>query len=125
MNFTLDKRGFKRRLKCDNDIKWEYDTQNTPNTSYNTTQNTSYNTTQNTSYNTTQNTSYNTTPNTNNTQGNFDNTNIIYAETPQDLCYLIITSSQNTFSKSEVINIINILHKLIAPKFEGDCSYIN
>jgi hypothetical protein len=50
---------------------------------------------------------------------------IYYSTTPQDLTYSVLVLNKQYYNKQEVLAIINKLHNMLSPKFEGDCSYIS
>jgi hypothetical protein len=50
---------------------------------------------------------------------------IYYSTNPQDLTYSVLTSNKQYYNKQEVLAIINKLHHMLYPTFDGDCSYIS
>ncbi len=49
---------------------------------------------------------------------------ILYAESPQDLAFAILTSDKFVYTKQELLLIVNKMHQMLAFKFDGECSYI-
>ncbi len=49
---------------------------------------------------------------------------ILYAESPQDLAFAILTSNKFVYTKQELLLIVNKMQQMLAPKFDEDCSYI-
>ncbi len=50
---------------------------------------------------------------------------ILYAGSPQDLAYAILTSDKVYFTKQDLLTIVNKLDCMLCPKFVGSCTYIN
>lgn len=50
---------------------------------------------------------------------------VLYATSPQELSYAILTGDKIYYSKQELLMIINRLDKMLSPQFNKDCVYIN
>ena len=50
---------------------------------------------------------------------------ILYAQTPQDLSYAILTTDKVLYTKQELLTIIAKLDHMYKPQFPEPCDYIN
>ena len=49
----------------------------------------------------------------------------VRGETPQEIIYSVLTDKQQVFTKTQVLQILEKLLKMVEPEqFRGDCSYI-